>query len=183
MFIERFLKNKLISSFEKFPVLFLTGARQSGKTSLVKNTFPNLNYFNLGNSSLSSSIIEDPHGFLSQHKEGIILDEVQNFPELFSYIQIYVDERNKNGQWGKIKLKSLLNKDFEVNSMKNGYYNLEFLNFIKNKYENKLNNWVSLNSFSRILTCLLILYKNTILDLIMVYFLPTKNPFFFYPLF
>lgn len=99
MFIDRFLKNKLISSFEKFPVLFLTGPRQSGKTSLVRNTFPNLNYFNLEDPSFRSSIVEDPHGFLSQHEDGIILDEVQNFPELFSYIQIYVDERNRNSQY------------------------------------------------------------------------------------
>lgn len=99
MFINRFLKNKLIKSFEKFPVLFLTGPRQSGKTSLIRNTFPDLSYFNLEDPSFRAYITEDPHGFLSQHKNGIILDEVQNFPEIFSYIQIYVDERNSNGQY------------------------------------------------------------------------------------
>ncbi len=99
MFIDRVLKNKLTGSFEKFPVLFLTGPRQSGKTSLVRNTFPDLEYFNLEDPSFRESVIEDPHGFLSQHEDGIILDEVQNFPELFSYIQVYVDERDRNSQY------------------------------------------------------------------------------------
>ncbi|GHU10907.1 ATPase [Alphaproteobacteria bacterium] len=97
--IERQLQPKLRVLFTKFPVIFLTGPRQSGKTTLSRTTFPNLPYFNLEDPSLRAIIMEDPHGFLKQHKNGIIIDEAQNFPDIFSYIQIYADERNKTGQY------------------------------------------------------------------------------------
>ena len=97
--IERHLKPKLLELFTKFPVVFLTGPRQSGKTTLARITFPRVQYFNLEDPSLRSRIAEDPHGFFKQHEEGIILDEVQNFPNVFSYIQLYADERNKTGQY------------------------------------------------------------------------------------
>jgi predicted AAA+ superfamily ATPase len=82
--VERCLKPKLIELFTKFPVVFLTGPRQSGKTTLAKMAFPHVRYFNLEDPSLRSRIAEDPHGFLRQHENGIILDEVQNFPDIFS---------------------------------------------------------------------------------------------------
>jgi predicted AAA+ superfamily ATPase len=97
--IERYLKPKLIELFGKFPVVFLTGPRQSGKTTLSKTAFSHIQYFNFEDPSLRERIMEDPHGFLKQHKNGIILDEVQNFPDIFSYIQLYVDERNEHGQY------------------------------------------------------------------------------------
>jgi predicted AAA+ superfamily ATPase len=97
--VERHLKPKLIELFSKFPVLFLTGPRQSGKTTLSQTAFPHVQYFNLEDPSLRLRIMEDPHGFLKQHETAIILDEVQNFPDIFSYIQLYADERNKPGQY------------------------------------------------------------------------------------
>jgi predicted AAA+ superfamily ATPase len=97
--VERHLKPKLIELFAKFPVVFLTGPRQSGKTTLSKMTFPHVRYFNLEDPSLRLRVAGDPHGFLKQHGDGIILDEVQNFPDIFSYIQLYADERNKPGQY------------------------------------------------------------------------------------
>jgi predicted AAA+ superfamily ATPase len=62
-------------------------------------TFPHVQYFNLEDPSLRSRLTDDPHGFLKQHENGIILDEVQKFPDIFSYIQLYADERNKSGQY------------------------------------------------------------------------------------
>jgi predicted AAA+ superfamily ATPase len=97
--IERYLKPKLIELFAKFPVVFLTGPRQSGKTTLSQMAFPHVKYFNLEDPSLRSRIMEDPHGFFKQLESAIILDEVQNYPDIFSYIQLYADEKNKPGQY------------------------------------------------------------------------------------
>ncbi|MFQ6610762.1 MAG: ATP-binding protein, partial [Fidelibacterota bacterium] len=79
------------------PVIAITGPRQSGKTTLVKNTFPGFPYLTLEDLEVREFAQSDPKGFLSQHSKGVILDEIQYVPELFSYIQIIVDERQKNG--------------------------------------------------------------------------------------
>jgi predicted AAA+ superfamily ATPase len=97
--IERYIKPKLVDLFTKFPIVFLTGPRQSGKTTLAKTTFPHVPYFNLEDPSLRLRVMDDPHGFLKQYENGVIIDEAQNFPDIFSYIQIYADERNKSGQY------------------------------------------------------------------------------------
>lgn len=94
MFVDRQLRDKLVEMFSKFSVVFLTGPRQSGKTTLTKNSFPNLKYINLENPAERQRIMEDPEGFLNQFENGVIIDEAQNYPDLFSYIQVYVDKRN-----------------------------------------------------------------------------------------
>lgn len=75
--------------FSKFSVVFLTGPRQSGKTTLVKNCFLNLEYINLENPNRRQRVETDPEGFLAQCDNGLIIDEAQNYPDLFSYIQVY----------------------------------------------------------------------------------------------
>jgi uncharacterized protein len=92
--IERQLASKLTAMREKFPVLFLTGPRQSGKTTLLKNIFKDLPYFSLEEPDLRSFILSDPRGFLSNLPKGAILDEAQRAPELFSYIQSIVDQNS-----------------------------------------------------------------------------------------
>lgn len=100
MLLDRQLKSKLVEMFNKFSVVFLTGPRQSGKTTLAKNSFPNLKYINLENPSERQRIIGDTEGFLEQFDKGVIIDEAQNYPDLFSYIQVYVDKRgNTPGQF------------------------------------------------------------------------------------
>lgn len=96
---DRNLKSKLIDSFAKFPVVAVCGPRQSGKTTLAKQTFPHLSYVNLEDPSLLSMVKEDPKGFLRRNSAGLIIDEAQNFPELFSYIQVHSDEQNRSGQY------------------------------------------------------------------------------------
>ncbi|MFQ6613977.1 MAG: ATP-binding protein, partial [Fidelibacterota bacterium] len=64
---------------------------------MVKNTFPGFPYLTLEDLEVREFAQSDPKGFLSQHSKGVILDEIQYVPELFSYIQIIVDERQKNG--------------------------------------------------------------------------------------
>lgn len=75
-----------------FPVLILTGPRQSGKTTLCKMAFPDYMYINLENPDMRDTILADPISFLKRNPCGMILDEAQQLPELFSYIQVLVDE-------------------------------------------------------------------------------------------
>jgi predicted AAA+ superfamily ATPase len=72
-------------------VIAITGPRQSGKTTLIKNIFPDYHYFNLENPVERNFALEDPQSFLAQSKR-IIIDEVQRVPEIFSYIQVMVDD-------------------------------------------------------------------------------------------
>jgi len=93
--IERTLASKITSLAQKFQVITLTGPRQSGKTTLVRATFPDLPYVSLEEPDIRQIALTDPRGFLSNYPAGAILDEIQNTPELFSYIQRIVDENRK----------------------------------------------------------------------------------------
>jgi uncharacterized protein len=97
--IKRFLADKLIKSASQYPVITITGPRQSGKTTLVKMVFPHYKYISLENPDYRDFAITDPRGFLNQFQSGVILDEVQRTPELFSYIQSIVDEDDKPGKF------------------------------------------------------------------------------------
>lgn len=83
----------------KMPVISITGPRQSGKTTLAKQCFPGYDYRNLENPDVLATAKSDPRLFLSQHQKGLIVDEVQLMPELFSYIQTISDENNKPGEF------------------------------------------------------------------------------------
>lgn len=91
-YIRRELSSVLVEAYRYFSVLTITGPRQSGKTTLIRNTFPHLPYYSLENLDVRSFAENDPVAFLSQHEEGMILDEVHNAPALLSYIQGIVDE-------------------------------------------------------------------------------------------
>jgi len=81
------------------PVLSITGPRQSGKTTAARMCFPDYDYVNLENPDTLSAAQADPRSFLTGFKSGLIVDEVQVFPELFSYIQTISDERNNPGEF------------------------------------------------------------------------------------
>lgn len=83
----------------KFPVLVFNGPRQSGKTTLAKMAFPDYRYVSLENPDSRNFALKDPKGFLDAHNAHVILDEVQNSPELFSYIQQMVDDSGMTGQF------------------------------------------------------------------------------------
>ena len=95
--IERELTPRLTQLFGQYPVATVTGPRQSGKTTLCRAAFPHLAYFNLEAPDQRAFAESDPRGFLAQAGDGAILDEVQNVPDLLSYIQVEVDERDRNG--------------------------------------------------------------------------------------
>lgn len=83
-----------------FPIVAVTGPRQSGKTTLVKDIFPTYAYVNLENLDDRRAAVEDPRMFLRHYgKQGVIIDEAQKVPELFSYLQQIVDETKKMGNF------------------------------------------------------------------------------------
>ncbi|MCW5911560.1 MAG: ATP-binding protein [Cyclobacteriaceae bacterium] len=90
--IPRKIEPHIHDLFRHFPVLFVTGPRQSGKTTLVKTLFKQLPYVLLEVPETRRLALEDPRTFLANYPSGAILDEVQNAPELFSYLQGIVDD-------------------------------------------------------------------------------------------
>jgi predicted AAA+ superfamily ATPase len=99
MLIPRKLASKLISASKLFPIVTLTGPRQSGKTTLVKACFPDYTYCNLENPEIRTMANNDPKTFFHIYKTPIIIDEVQRVPELLSWIQVLSDENPKHGQY------------------------------------------------------------------------------------
>ncbi len=91
-YIRRELSSVMEEAYRYFPVITVTGPRQSGKTTLIRNLFPHLPYYSLENPDVRSFAENDPIAFLNQHPEGMILDEVHNTPILSSYIQGMVDD-------------------------------------------------------------------------------------------
>ncbi len=99
MLIKRNSANILLEKAGQYPVLAITGPRQSGKSTLSKYLFPHKPYISLEDLDYRRFAIEDPRRFLSQFPDGAILDEVQNCPEIFSYIQTLVDSQFKPGMF------------------------------------------------------------------------------------
>jgi len=97
--IERILKNKLLEMISKYPIVTLTGPRQSGKSTLLRNSFPDYLYVSLEDPDMRLFATEDPRGFLATYPNRTIIDEVQRVPELFSYLQTHVDKENKEGMY------------------------------------------------------------------------------------
>jgi predicted AAA+ superfamily ATPase len=97
--IPRTLAQRLKQAARQFPLVTVTGPRQSGKTTLVRHTFPDYAYCSLELPDERAFALEDPRGFLKQFDGPVILDEAQRTPELFSYLQAVVDERDRPGQF------------------------------------------------------------------------------------
>jgi predicted AAA+ superfamily ATPase len=95
--IQRAAKDKLKDLASKFKAVAVTGARQTGKTTLVKQVFKGKPYLSLENPETRNFALEDPRGFLASYPKGAILDEVQRAPELFSYLQEILDNSKVKG--------------------------------------------------------------------------------------
>ena len=95
--IKRDLSETMKGIFSYLPIITLTGPRQSGKTTLCRELFPDLPYANLEDASKWQEVRNDPKAFLYKYPQGLIIDEAQNFPELFSYLQVLVDEDRFHG--------------------------------------------------------------------------------------
>ncbi|ASX28015.1 AAA family ATPase [Rickettsia sp. MEAM1 (Bemisia tabaci)] len=96
---QRFIQG-VLEKFSKFyPVLGITGPRQSGKTTLAKILFPHLPYVSLENLDTRIQAQQDLRSFLANYQNGAIFDEVQHVPELLSYLQGVVDESSQKGRY------------------------------------------------------------------------------------
>lgn len=142
---RRELEKKLKELIQSYPVIALTGPRQSGKTTLVKALFAKSHkYVNLENLELRSFAKNDPRAFFQENPSPLIIDEAQHVPELFSYIQIIVDENKKTGQFiltgsqnflllesicqslaGRVSIFNLL--PFSLEELKSANYTLPYL--------------------------------------------------------
>lgn len=97
--IERHLRPALRAAAREAPVVTLTGPRQSGKTTLARAAFPRYDYATLEDPDLRTFVLEDPRGFLDQYRRGVVIDEAQRAPELFSYVQTLVDQDDRPGRF------------------------------------------------------------------------------------
>ena len=97
--IQRKITKKLLHLASLYPVVSVTGPRQSGKTTLVKAAFPDYDYVTLEDPDTRMIALNDPRKFLQNHKKGMIIDEAQRAPEIFSYIQGIVDQSNTEGEF------------------------------------------------------------------------------------
>jgi len=97
--IPRQAEPTLLQLAKGYPVLAITGPRQSGKTTLARSTFPEHPYVSLEDPDTRTFAEEDPRGFMARYPAGAILDEAQRCPALFSYLQTRVDTDQRMGQF------------------------------------------------------------------------------------
>lgn len=97
--IARDLGDKITHLSQKFPIVTLTGPRQSGKSTLLKNLFPDYRYVSLENPDMRSFATDDPNGFIKTFSNHVIIDEAERVPSLFSYLQTHIDDVNEQGMY------------------------------------------------------------------------------------
>lgn len=96
--IKREMEKELINMSTQYPVVTLTGPRQSGKTTLARSVFPDYNYCNLELPDIRQLALNDPRALLSAFPIPVVFGEVQRVPELLSYLQVMADEAQRPGQ-------------------------------------------------------------------------------------
>ena len=99
MHIARSLPEHLREIGQYFPIISLTGPRQSGKTTLLQEHFADYTYVNLEDPLYRDQLQGDPRDFLERHSHRVIFDEAQHYPDLFSYLQLAVDEDRQPGRF------------------------------------------------------------------------------------
>ncbi len=100
MYFKREIEQKILSVHQQYPSIVLAGARQVGKTTLLKHCFPNHNFVSLDLPSLAEMAESEPNAFLKMHPAPLIIDEVQYAPKLFRNLKVAIDnDRHKMGQF------------------------------------------------------------------------------------
>lgn len=97
--IQRHLATRIAELSCKYPIVTVTGPRQSGKSTLLRHFFPEYKYVSLEDLDMRSFATDDPRGFLSTYPDKTIIDEAQRVPGLFSYLQTWVDQLGKEGMY------------------------------------------------------------------------------------
>jgi uncharacterized protein len=97
--IARHLARHLRRDAKFYPIVTLTGPRQSGKTTLARACFPDYTYVSLEDIDQREFAVEDPRGFIERYGESVIIDEAQRAPDLFSYLQTAVDKDDRPGRF------------------------------------------------------------------------------------
>jgi len=97
--INRNISTIVLALKDQYPILSITGPRQSGKTTFLREFFKDYRYISLENKDEREFATKDPNGFLKKYDKKVIFDEAQNVPELFSYLQTKVDESREMGQF------------------------------------------------------------------------------------
>src|SRR5271157_437416 len=101
MYQHRLIESAIEKAKRTFPVIVITGPRQSGKSTLLKNIVlePKATYISLEDPNYRSLIMEDPLLFLNKQTKPVILDEVQHLPEITTYVKMLVDKDRIPGTW------------------------------------------------------------------------------------
>ncbi|MGN1153942.1 MAG: ATP-binding protein [Candidatus Gastranaerophilaceae bacterium] len=99
MYINRTLEKHIKQLSNQFKVILVTGARQVGKSTLLKHCVPERNYVTLDDYRVREMALNDPELFLQRYKAPLIIDEIQYAPSILSYIKIAVDNSDKKGQY------------------------------------------------------------------------------------
>ncbi len=95
----RLIQEKIRQAAQKYPIITLLGPRQSGKTTLARNLFPDYQYVSLEDPDMRLFATEDPRGFFQNWSQSLILDEVQRVPSILSYLQGRVDDPNQKKKY------------------------------------------------------------------------------------
>ena len=99
-FAARALSGQLLRASRSFAAIILTGPRRSGKTTLLRRTFPGASYHLLEDPDTVARVRADPRGFLAEIRPPVILDEIQHVPEILNYVRSRIDQApRKTGQW------------------------------------------------------------------------------------
>lgn len=94
-YISRELEKQIKRAARNFSAVVVTGPRRAGKTSVLRHLFPKASYYLLEDPDIVSRLRADPHGFLDELRTPVILDEIQNVPEILAYVRSRIDRHPK----------------------------------------------------------------------------------------
>jgi len=99
MYLKRTIEGIIGEVRRTFPVVVITGPRQSGKSTLLRHVIPEAAYISMEDPNLRTMIMENPLAFLERKRKPVVLDEIQYFPEITTYIKMLVDKKRNPGSW------------------------------------------------------------------------------------